>query len=124
MTDTTITLNGVEYIRMDSVKTVSDISGSAFVIVRCRNAGVHAGNFISRDGNVLVLGNSRRLWRWWSKATLSELAMEGPVKINENRYGCVLPSITLTASDVCEVIYCTFEAAKKILAVPVWEAAR
>lgn len=124
MTDTAITINGVEYIRKDSIKPVPDVAGSTFVIVRCRNAGVHAGNLVSRDGNVLILENSRRLWRWWSKATLSELAMEGPVNISENRYGCILPSITLTVSDVCEVICCTLEAAKNILSVPVWEAAQ
>lgn len=95
-----------------------------FAIVRCRNAGVHAGEVISRNGGVLTLRNSRRLWRWWSKATLSELAQEGPVKISENRYGCVLPSLDLTESDVCEVIPCTAAAKSAILAVPVWEASR
>lgn len=94
-----------------------------FCIVRCRNAGVHAGEVVSRKGGILTLRNSRRLWRWWSKATLSELAQEGPVKAIENRYGCVLPLIDLTDSDVCEVIPCTTAARAAILAVPVWQAA-
>ena len=94
-----------------------------FAIIRCRNAGVHAGEVVSRKGGVLKLKNSRRLWRWWSKATLSELSQEGPVKVSENKYGCVIPEIDLTESDVCEVIPCTSAAKAAILAVPVWQAA-
>jgi hypothetical protein len=94
-----------------------------FAIVRCRNAGVHAGEVASRKDGILKLKNSRRLWRWWSKATLSELSQEGPVKISENKYGCMIPEIDLTESDVCEVIPCTATAKAAILAVPVWQAA-
>lgn len=93
-----------------------------FVIVRCRNAGVHAGHLVSRKGGVVRLRDSRRLWRWWSAATLSELSQQGPVKIGENKYGCVLPVLDLTESDVCEVIPCTEIARKAIAAVPVWRA--
>lgn len=97
-----------------------------FCIIRCRNAGVHAGTVVSRKGGVLTLKNSRRLWRWWSKATLSELAIEGPLqsKISEQRYGCVLPELALTESDVCEVIPCSSAAQKAIAAVPEWRAAQ
>jgi len=112
----TITINGKEYVEK---KTVSE----DFVIVRCRNAGVHAGTLVKRDGDVVELKNSRRLWRWWSKFTLSGLATEGPLesKMDEQRYACVLPKLQLTASDVCEVIPCTEKAAKAIMAVPEWE---
>lgn len=91
-----------------------------FAIVRCNLAGVHAGEVISRKSGILTLRNSRRLWRWWSKATLSELSQEGPVNVADNRYGCVLPLIYLTESDVGEVIPCTDAAKKAILAVPIW----
>ena len=94
-----------------------------FCIVRCRNAGVHAGEVDSRKNGVVTLRNSRRLWRWWSKATLSELSQFGPVKVAENKYGCVIPHLDLTESDVCEVIPCTPTAKAAILAVQVWEAA-
>ena len=94
-----------------------------FCIIRCRNAGVHAGEVVSRKGGVVTVRNSRRLWRWWSKATLSELSQFGPVKVEENRYGCVIPHLDLTESDVCEVIPCTSKARAAILAVPAWEAA-
>lgn len=93
-----------------------------FCIVRCRNAGVHAGYLVSRNAEIVVLRDSRRLWRWWSAATLSELSQEGPVKPEENRYGCVLPRLELTSSDVCEIIPCTALAAAAIGAVRVWRA--
>ena len=91
----------------------------AYVIVRCRNAGVHAGHLEGRDENVLRLTNNRRLWRWWSKFTLSELAMTGILKGKESecKFACTLPKLELTASDVCEVIPCTEEAMKSILAI-------
>jgi hypothetical protein len=93
-----------------------------FCIVRCMGAGVHAGTVVSRQRGVLILKNSRRLWKWWSKATLSELAMEGPINIAENKYGCVLPVLELTASDICEVIPCTRAAKQAIESVPEWTA--
>jgi hypothetical protein len=93
-----------------------------FCIVRTRNAGVHAGEVVSRKGGVVTVKNSRRLWRWGSAATLSELSQYGPVKISENKYGCMVPSIDLTEPDVCEVILCSPKAKAAILAVPVWVA--
>ena len=35
-----------------------------YCIVRCRDAGVHAGVVSAFDGQVLTLVESRRLWRW------------------------------------------------------------
>ena len=112
-----ITLDGVEYVRKDKIQP--EILGD-YVIVRCRNAGVHAGHLESRDSDVLTLKNSRRLWRWWSKFTLSGLAMSGILKGKESecKFACVLPRLDLTVSDVCEVIYCTTEAKESIESLP------
>jgi len=114
----TIKIDEVEYVRKDAVE-VPDVTED-FVIVRCHNAGVHAGTLVKRDANVVELKNSRRLWRWWSKFTLSGLATDGPLegREGEQKYACVLPKIQLTASDVCEVIPCTEKAAKAIMSVP------
>jgi len=122
----TLTLNGVEYVRKDSVqpgeRLHKDTAGLPFAIVRCRNAGVHAGYVQSRSNGTVTLYNSRRLWRWWSAATLSELAMEGPLasKLTEQKYGAVLPIIELTDSDVCEIIPASETACKAIYAVQEW----
>jgi hypothetical protein len=119
-------LNGVEYVRKDSVNKdrILAMSKDNMVIIRCRNAGVHAGVILSFDNiNGLVeISNSRRLWKWVSKATLSELAIHGPVSPRENKYGCVVPVLSLNKDDLCEIILCTEEAAKLIEAVPVWSA--
>lgn len=115
----TIKIDDIEYVRKD--KQLPEVDGD-FVIVRCRNAGVHAGTLVSRDEHTVELANSRRLWRWWSKFTLSGLATDGPLesKIGEQRYACVLPKLQLTCSDVCEIIPCTERAKKAIMEVPEW----
>ena len=112
-----ICIDDIVYMREDSMK-LPDVDGD-FVIVRCRNAGVHAGTLVHRKDGVLRLANSRRLWQWWSKFTLSGLAMEGPLqtKMDSQKYACVLPIIDLTESDVCEVIPCTALARASIMAV-------
>ncbi len=107
----TISINGEDYIKADSMQSISKPEGD-YVIVRCRNAGVHAGYLKSRKDGIVQLENSRRLWRWWSKFTLSGLAMCGVLegKESEVKFACVIPKIDLTESDVCEVIYCTKES--------------
>jgi hypothetical protein len=114
----TISLNGREYVPKDSVQSIPQPEGD-YVIVRCRNAGVHAGFLKFRKDGVIQLENSRRLWRWWSKFTLSGLAICGVLesKISEAKFACILPKIDLTESDVCEVIYCTEEARLSIQSI-------
>ena len=111
----TITVNGVEYVKKSTVK---EPQGN-YCIVRCKNAGVHAGYLVSRENGIVTLRDSRRLWRWWSKFTLSGLAVDGPLesKMSEQKYSCTIPLIELTESDVCEVIPCSDEAAAAIRAV-------
>ena len=108
-------IDDVKYVRESDIQKVPKPEGN-YVIVRCRNAGVHAGYLKSRDENVLTLENSRRLWKWWSKFSLSGLAMSGVLesKKSQVKFACVLPLIDLTVSDVCEVIYCTEEARESI----------
>ncbi len=110
-----IVVNGVTYVPQTP-------ENAPFVIARCRNAGVHAGYMSSRKDGVIQLVGARRLWRWWSKATLSELALEGPLKAKENeqRYGAPI-KVDLTEADVCEVIYCSDQARIAILAIPEWK---
>ena len=115
----TLMIDDVKYIREDAVNTVPQPTGD-YVIVRCRNAGVHAGYLKSRKGGIVRLENSRRLWRWWSKFTLSGLANCGVLesKSSEVRFSCVVAKIDLTDSDVCEVLYCTEEAKDSIESIP------
>ena len=115
----TITIDEVEYVRADSVRPAPAACDDGYVIVRCCNAGVHAGYLVGRGDGVVTLKRARRLWSWWSKFTLSGLATEGPLKsrMSDQMYSCEVPIIDLTESDVCEVIYCTDRARDAIIAV-------
>lgn len=103
----------------NTMQDTHELTGQ-YVIARCHDAGVHAGYLVSWDARAVVLRDSRRLWRWWSKFTLSGLATDGPLpsKANEQVYSCVIPTIYLRTSDVCEIIPCTDRARRLIEAVP------
>jgi len=114
-----IVLNGKTYVEK------TQASYSEYFIFRCKDAGVHAGKCIQNldvQSPFVVITDSRRLWSWISKATLSELAETGPVNPKENKYGAVVPRMRLRMSDICEVIPCSEAAAKAINNVPVWSA--
>jgi len=91
-----VTIDGVEYV---PVQKMSDR-----VLVRCRNAGVHVGTLVTRDSDTLVLSRANRIWRWTGAHDLSYVAMHGVDRSEFTRISCEVPSLTLTCSDVCEVI--------------------
>ena len=84
-----------------------------YVIVRCRDAGVHSGILESHNGRECVLTDSRRLWYWKAKkgAFLSSLAIDG-LNSNESKVGKSVERIHLTEN--CEIIQCTSDAEKSI----------
>lgn len=67
------------------------------VICRCYSAGVHAGELVSQDGDVVILKNSRRLWQWKAKegVALSGVAVHGLAKTG-NKLDVPLLEIMLT----------------------------
>ena len=96
-------INGEIYVKKSEVKNqVIDLSDR--VLVRARLAGVHIGTLVSRDSLTLVLKNANRLHKWRGAMTLSEVAMKGVNRSEYTRISCMLPIITLTHLDVCEVI--------------------
>lgn len=83
-----------------------------YVIVRCRDAGVHAGILRSRNDRACELGESRRLWYWKpanGAAFLSGVAAEG---LHANSKVGAPVDILLTEN--CEIIACTEKAAQSI----------
>jgi hypothetical protein len=88
-----------------------------YVIVRCRDAGVHAGEMVSRKGREVRIKNSRRLWRWWSRFSLSELAMEGPSRPGECKFATAIPH-EIELLEACEILPCTKRGEDGIKAVP------
>ena len=87
-----------------------------YVIVRCREAGVHAGELVAHEGREATLKNSRRLWYWKPanrKKFLSGVAIAG---LHANsKIGAALPLLHLT--ETCEIILCTDAAAESIRAI-------
>jgi hypothetical protein len=115
----TITIDNVKYVREDSIRTLAEpsVNGEKYCIIRCRNAGVHAGYVMERDGSEVTLALSRRLWRWHGR-TLSGLALEGTTDANSCKYAPEIPEITLL--DACEIIPCTKEGKKSIQEMKEW----
>lgn len=94
----------MEEIELNGKKYREVAAQSNRVLVRCRNAGVYVGTIAHRDSDTLVLTDANRIWRWRGAFTLSEVATNGVNREGYTRIACMVPEITLTASDVCEVI--------------------
>jgi hypothetical protein len=88
-----------------------------YVIVRCRDAGVHAGILQAHEGRECILTEARRLWYWKpanGAAFLSGVANEG--LHSNSKIGAALETIHLTEN--CEIILCTAKAAASIQEAP------
>lgn len=121
-----IKIGDVVYVRKDSVKAESKMTtdGMTYCIFRGHECGVHAGYLKSSkvydSPNAFEVVNARRLWRWDSNFTLTELANRGVRNIGNCKFSepSVNPSILL---DVYEVLPCTESAAKSIMEVVNYE---
>ena len=91
-----------------------------YVIVRCRDAGVHAGEYISHAGREVVLTNARRIWYWKGAASLSEIAVQGCKCPNECKIAVPVPRIVLT--EACEIIECEIAGEAFLREVIAWKA--
>ena len=80
-----------------------------YVLVRTYSAGVHAGELVSQDGDLVLLKNSRRLWSWEAKegVALSGVAVSG---IKAGKIDTIVTEIFLTGA--IETICCS-DAAKE-----------
>jgi hypothetical protein len=70
-----------------------------YVIVRTYSAGVHAGELVSQDGDIVVLKDSRRLWKWKAKqgVALSGVAVHG-IHRQESKVDVILTELLLTGA--------------------------
>ncbi|MGH7240247.1 MAG: DUF6948 domain-containing protein [Candidatus Saccharimonadales bacterium] len=83
-----------------------------YVIVRCRDAGVHAGVLVSRTSRECELTEARRLWSWRvpdGHDFLSGIAIHG--LHSDSKLG---EPIHIILTENCEIIECTPEAEKSI----------
>ena len=114
----TIEINGVEYVRKDSVKSQEPIDLSNIMLIRTYSAGVHFGIVESKTETEVVLSNSRRLHYWDGACSLSQVALDG-VDLNESRIAMVLPKITLNGW--IEIIPMSEKAAKQMMGAAPWK---
>ena len=88
-----------------------------YVLVRCRDAGVHAGECVGIEGRSVVLKKSRRLWTWkpTQKATLSAVSIYG-INQTSSKVGAEESEKLLT--ETCEITICSKEAEDSIRSAP------
>ena len=106
-------------------KTTKKTAEQPYVIVRCTQAGVHAGYLVKQTKEHLILRDSRRIWYWNGAASLSEIAVYGlnPAKSGSSKIAAKLQkSHQLYQRDVCEVIGCTEDGQKCLEGMPEWRA--
>jgi len=122
MDEKEIKINGVEYVRKDSIKNrepAKDLKGKKYVIARTESAGVFAGYLDKRTGKETTLLQARRLWHWSGAASLSQLAVDGVSKPNDCKFPKEVPEVTLT--ETIEIIQVSETARESIAGVPIWE---
>lgn len=93
-----------------------------YVIVRCSDAGVHAGTLVDYEGREVVLKDSRRLWFW--KAADNKISLSGVAEAgitDESKIPDVVSRIVL--ADACEIIATTEKAQRSIENAKIHQAA-
>ena len=102
-----------------ATETQSELIGK-YVIVRCRDAGVHAGILERIEGRTVTLSKSRRLWYWVSGGKAHSLSGVAEYGLAE---GSKIPPMVsrIELLEACEVISTTSKAANSIYEWPVHE---
>lgn len=121
MSDTKeIIVDGIKYVPVNEIANTDSTFNNGligkYVIVRCRDAGVHSGFLHSHYNRECVLLNSRRLWAWTpanGECWLSGVANVGLDPCS--RIGMPVSRIHLTEN--CEIIECTDIAKKSIMEI-------
>lgn len=90
-----------------------------YCVIRAANAGVFAGTIAEINGDMVVLNDARRLWRWSGAASLSQLAAEGVKNPNDCKF--TMPIETIAVFNVIEILPTTIPAMTNIKEVPVWK---
>ena len=110
-----ISLDGVEYVKRDSL----NVDGLKYCIVRTCSAGVFAG-YVDYDNvkKEMTVKIARRIWYWSGAASLSQLSLDGTSNPSDCKFPKEVSEIKLT--EVVEVLPCTEKSQKSIAEVAVW----
>ena len=113
----TITIDDVQYVRADSVKTIQE-PDSQYHIIRGDRSGVFMGIIESQQGSYVKIRNCRRLWYWDGAASLSQLSTDGVSKPSSCKFPAAISMIQIL--DAIEIIPCTSKAVNSINTVEDW----
>ena len=82
------------------------------VIIRTYSAGVWFGTLTEKSGNEVILSNARRMWRWWTKESisLSSVSIHG---INRDK-SKIAQSVEEVWLEAIEIIPCKKNAIESI----------
>ena len=88
------------------------------VLIRSDKSGVHAGTLESVDGEVIVLSDSRRCWRWWARKgrSLSAVAVHGLADRREVAISARVPLIAVNGW--IEILPMTDSAHQSVMDAP------
>lgn len=97
-------------LKVDTTPPVHPFVGR-YVICRCENSGVHAGELVAQRGTEVQLRNERRLWSWEAVAgvALSGVAQNG---LKAGKIDTLNPDFYVT--DCLETIPCSEKAQRSI----------
>lgn len=86
------------------------------VIIRTYSAGVWFGILVAKNGREVVLGDARRMYRWWAKETisLSGCAKYGVVHEKSN----IVEPVDQVWLEAIEILPCTPGAADSLRTAP------
>ena len=118
----TIKIDEIEYVRKDSLPSYEPAqkkNGLKYVIVRTYSAGVFAGYLESRNGQEVVMVDSRRIWYWDGAASLSQMAVSGVTKPENCKFAMPVSRVELLQA--IEILDCTETARKNIEGVATWK---
>lgn len=121
-----LNLNGVTYIRKDSLtcsQLSSRVDGLQPVLIRSYAAGVHFGLLKSQEdtlsGRVVTLVKTRRVWYWDGAASLSQMAVEGVNKPENCKFSMEVESNEIV--NCIEILPLTNVAYENLKNVSVWK---
>lgn len=84
-----------------------------YVLVRCRDAGVHFGELVAHHGRECVLKNARRLWYWKPANGAAFLSGVAECGLHEDsKVG--RPQRSLHLTETCEIALCSEDASQSI----------
>lgn len=89
------------------------------VLVRTYSAGVHIGTLKEKDGQTVLLTNTKRIWYWDGACSLSQLSSEGSKNINNCKISVEVPNNLI--EQVIEIMSVNDEVKKQIYEAAPWK---